>query len=55
MGIQFYCTIGNKAGKEGLRYVDALRLLDRTEEELREAEAERKTGDVVELVETPAG
>ena len=32
----------NKAGKEGSRYVDALQLLDRTEEKLREAEAERK-------------
>ena len=35
-------TYLNKAGKEGERYVDALRLLDRTEEELREAKAERK-------------
>ena len=35
-------TYLNKAGKEGSRYVDALQLLDRTEEELREAEAERK-------------
>ena len=32
----------NKAGMEGTRYVDALQLLDRTEEKLREAEAERK-------------
>ena len=32
----------NKAGKEGERYVDALKLLDRTEEGLREAEAEQK-------------
>ena len=32
----------NKAGKEGARYVDALKLLDRTEEGLREAEAEQK-------------
>ena len=61
-------TYLNKAGKEGSRYVDALQLLDRTEEELREAEAERKRieaerkraetirgkiGDVVELVEIP--
>ena len=35
-------TYLNKAGKEGARYLDALDLLDRTEEELREAEAERK-------------
>ena len=35
-------TYLNKAGKEGARYVDALQLLDRTEEKLREAEAERK-------------
>ena len=35
-------TYLNKAGKEGSRYVDALQLLDRTEEKLREAEAERK-------------
>ena len=35
-------TYLNKAGKEGVRYVDALQLLDRTEEKLREAEAERK-------------
>ena len=35
-------TYLNKAGKEGERYVDALQLLDRTEEKLREAEAERK-------------
>ena len=35
-------TYLSKAGKEGPRYVDALQLLDRTEEELREAEAERK-------------
>ena len=35
-------TYLNKSGKEGPRYVDALQLLDRTEEELREAEAERK-------------
>ena len=35
-------TYLNKAGKEAARYVDALQLLDRTEEELREAEAERK-------------
>ena len=34
-------TYLNKAGKEGSRYVDALQLLDRTEEKLREAEAER--------------
>lgn len=32
----------NKAGKEGARYLDALDLLDRTEEKLREAEAEQK-------------
>ena len=32
----------NKAGKEGTRYIDALKLLDRTEEELRKAEAKRK-------------
>ena len=31
----------NKAGKEGSRYVDALQLLDRTEEKLREAERKR--------------
>ena len=35
-------TYLNKAGKERVRYLDALDLLDRTEEELREAEAERK-------------
>ena len=35
-------TYLNKAGREGARYVDALQLLDRTEEKLREAEAERK-------------
>lgn len=35
-------TYLNKAGKKGTRYVDALQLLDRTEEKLREAEAERK-------------
>ena len=35
-------TYLNKAGKEGTRYVDALQLLDRTEEKLREAKAERK-------------
>ena len=35
-------TYLNKAGKEGSRYIDALQLLDRTEEKLREAEAERK-------------
>ena len=32
----------NKAGREGVRYFDALKLLDRTEEELRKADAERK-------------
>ena len=35
-------TYLNKAGKQGARYVDALDLLDRTEEKLREAEAESK-------------
>ena len=35
-------TYLNKAGKEGSRYVDALQLLDRTEEKLREAEAEQR-------------
>ena len=35
-------TYLNKAGKEGSRYVDALQLLDRTEEKLRVAEAEGK-------------
>ena len=33
-------TYLNKAGKEGARYVDALALLDRTEEKLREVERE---------------
>ena len=32
----------NKAGKEGARYFDALKLLDRAEEQMRKAEAERK-------------
>ena len=41
-GITALHTYLNKAGKEGAHYVDALQLLDRTEEKLREAEAERK-------------
>ena len=34
-------TYLNKAGKEGARYLDALELLDRTEDRRREGEAER--------------
>ena len=35
-------TYLNKAGREGARYLDALKLLDRIEEEMREAEAEQR-------------